>query len=78
LALKDTFRAQAVDVFMTRDDATDHAPVGRRAAMAKNAGCDVLISLHLNDLDMTAPMGSKCCSGTRTTRRWRRSCRMGW
>ena len=51
LALKDTFRAQDVDVFMTRDDATDHAPVGKRAAMAKNAGCDVLISLHLNDFD---------------------------
>jgi N-acetylmuramoyl-L-alanine amidase len=51
LALKDTFRARGVDVFMTRDDATDHAPVGKRAAMAKNAGCDVFISLHLNDFD---------------------------
>src|SRR5688572_21222342 len=36
---------------MTRDDPTDHAQVGKRAAMAKNAGCDVLISLHLNDFD---------------------------
>ena len=36
---------------MTRDDATDHAPVGKRAAMARSAGCDVLISLHLNDFD---------------------------
>ena len=51
LALKDAFRAQDVDVFMTRDDASDHAPVGKRATMAKNAGCDVLISLHLNDVD---------------------------
>jgi N-acetylmuramoyl-L-alanine amidase len=51
LALKDTFRAQGVDVFMTRDDGTDHAPVGKRATMAKNAGCDVFISLHLNDFD---------------------------
>jgi N-acetylmuramoyl-L-alanine amidase len=51
LALKDVFRALGVDVFMTRDDATDHAPVGKRAAMAKNAGCDALISLHLNDFD---------------------------
>ncbi len=51
LALKDTFRAEGVDVFMTRDDATDHAPVGKRASMAGNAGCDVFISLHLNDFD---------------------------
>ena len=51
LALKDTFRAKGVEVFMTRDDDTDHAPVGRRATMAKNAGCDALISLHLNDFD---------------------------
>ncbi len=51
LTLKDVFRAQQVEVFMTRDDSTDHAPVGGRATMAKNAGCDVLISLHLNDFD---------------------------
>ena len=51
LALKDTLRAEDVNVFMTRDDATDHAPVGKRAAMAKNAACDALISLHLNDVD---------------------------
>ena len=51
LALKDVFRAAGVPVFMTRDDSTDHAPVGARATMAQNAGCDVLISLHLNDVD---------------------------
>ena len=51
LALKDTFRAQGIDVFMTRDDATDHAPVGKRAAMARSAGCEAFISLHLNDVD---------------------------
>ena len=51
LALKDTFRADDVEVFMTRDDATDHAPVSKRATMAKNAGCDVFISLHLNDVE---------------------------
>lgn len=51
LALKDTFRARQVEVFMTRDDAADHTPVGTRAAMAKAAGCEVLISLHLNDFD---------------------------
>lgn len=51
LALKDVFRAAGVEVFMTRDDATDHAPVARRAVMARNAGCDLFISLHLNDFD---------------------------
>jgi N-acetylmuramoyl-L-alanine amidase len=51
LTLKDEFRARGVDVFMTRDDAADHAPVGQRASNAKNAGCDLLISLHLNDFD---------------------------
>lgn len=57
LALKDTFRDDGVEVFMTRDDGTDHAPVGKRAAMARNAGCDVFISLHLNDFDDDAANG---------------------
>lgn len=51
LALKDVFRARQIEVFMTRDDATDHTPVGKRASMATAAGCDALISLHLNDVD---------------------------
>jgi len=51
LALKDVFRARKIDVFMTRDDATDHTPVAKRASMATAAGCQVLISLHLNDFD---------------------------
>jgi N-acetylmuramoyl-L-alanine amidase len=51
LALRDAFRSQQADTFMTRDDATDHTPVGRRASMAKAASCDALISLHLNDFD---------------------------
>jgi len=51
LALKDVFRARGHEVFMTRDDAGDHAPVGERAANAKNAGSQVFISLHLNDFD---------------------------
>ena len=51
LTLKDVFRASQIEVFMTRDDATDHTPVSRRATMAKAAGCDVLLSLHLNDFD---------------------------
>lgn len=51
LQLKDIFRSRQTDVFMTRDDDTDHAPVGSRAGNAKNAGCDLFISLHLNDFD---------------------------
>lgn len=51
LTLKDEFRARGTSVFMTRDDETDHAPVGKRAAMAQSAGCSVFISLHLNDVD---------------------------
>jgi N-acetylmuramoyl-L-alanine amidase len=51
LTLKDMFRARGVPVFMTRDDNEDHAPVGQRAGGAKSAGCDVLISLHMNDVD---------------------------
>jgi N-acetylmuramoyl-L-alanine amidase len=51
LTLKDVFRSRQVEVFMTRDDDTDHAPVGQRARNAKDAGCDAFISLHLNDFD---------------------------
>lgn len=51
LALKDVLRARQVEVFMTRDDATDHVPVGKRAGMAESAACDLFISLHLNDFD---------------------------
>jgi N-acetylmuramoyl-L-alanine amidase len=51
LTLKDVFRAKQIEVFMTRDDNLDHAPVGERAKNAEDAGCDVLISLHLNDFE---------------------------
>ena len=51
LTLKDVFRAQKVEVFMTRDDQSDHTPVKSRATMAKAAGCDLFLSLHLNDFD---------------------------
>src|ERR1044072_839233 len=51
LTLKDVFRARQHDVFMTRDDNQDHAPVGQRAGNAKAAGAKVFISLHLNDFD---------------------------
>lgn len=51
LTLKDVLRARGVDVFMTRDDATDHAPVAKRAGSALKAGCDAFVSLHLNDVE---------------------------
>lgn len=59
LTLKDTFRAKGVSVFMTRDDDTDHAPVGKRAEAAESANCDVFISLHLNDFDDDAANGTE-------------------
>ena len=51
LTLKDVLRSRNVEVFMTRDDDTDHAPVGERASNAKNAGCGVLVSIHVNDVE---------------------------
>jgi N-acetylmuramoyl-L-alanine amidase len=51
LTLKDVLRARQTDVFMTRDDDKDHAPVGQRAKNARSAGCDVFVSMHLNDFD---------------------------
>lgn len=51
LTLKDILRSQGVEIFMTRDDAEDHAPVGTRAKNAKLAGCDAFISFHLNDVE---------------------------
>lgn len=51
LTLKDVFRFRQIDVFMTRDDSEDHAPVSSRAPNAKESGCDALISLHLNDFE---------------------------
>lgn len=51
LTLRGSFRARGQKVFMTRDDAEDHTPVGRRANFAEEAGCDVFISLHLNDFE---------------------------
>lgn len=59
LAVKDALRARQIDVFMTRDDEQDHAPVVRRAAMAQAAGCDALISIHLNDAESDAAHGTE-------------------
>jgi N-acetylmuramoyl-L-alanine amidase len=51
LTLRDKAANAGVPYFMTRDDGEDPAPVGRRAAMARAAGCDTYVSLHLNDFD---------------------------
>lgn len=63
LALKDEFRARGVAVFMTRDDAEDHTPVGNRAPMARKAGCELFISMHLNDFDDDAANGLEVLYG---------------
>lgn len=63
LALKDILRMKKVEVFMTRDDATDHTPVGSRAGMAQQAGCDTFVSLHLNDFDDDAANGLEVLYG---------------
>ncbi|MBB5019135.1 N-acetylmuramoyl-L-alanine amidase [Chitinivorax tropicus] len=57
LSLRDVIRARGHQVFMTRDDATDHMPVGKRAAAAKAAGCQTLVSLHLNDAEVDTAHG---------------------
>jgi N-acetylmuramoyl-L-alanine amidase len=51
LTLRDAFVSRDVEVFMTRDDQNDHAPVRERAANAKAAGAAGLISLHLNSVE---------------------------
>jgi N-acetylmuramoyl-L-alanine amidase len=59
LILKDVFRSKGHEVFMTRDDAEDHAPVGMRARNANDAQCDVFVSIHLNDFDDDAANGQE-------------------
>lgn len=51
LTLRDKLKAAGKNVFMTRDDNQDPAPVGERAGNAQAAACDGFISLHLNDAD---------------------------
>ncbi|HEX7334894.1 MAG TPA: N-acetylmuramoyl-L-alanine amidase [Pyrinomonadaceae bacterium] len=57
LTLRDAFRARNHEVFMTRDDNEDHAPVGQRATNARNAGAQVFVSLHLNDAEVDSANG---------------------
>jgi N-acetylmuramoyl-L-alanine amidase len=48
LAIKYIFNQAGIEVFLTRDDASDFTPVGKRDDKAKAAGCTHFISLHLN------------------------------
>ena len=48
LTLKHVLIGMGHEVFMTRDDATDHTPVGRRDDRAEAEGCDVFLSIHVN------------------------------
>lgn len=57
LALRDALRATGHEVFMTRDDNEDHAPVGERARNAERAGCSLLISIHVNSHSGTSAHG---------------------
>jgi N-acetylmuramoyl-L-alanine amidase len=50
-SLRDALRSRGSAVFLTREDARDHAPVARRAANAKSAGAELLISLHVNSVE---------------------------
>lgn len=66
LTLRQELLGRGVPVFMTRDDATDHAPVGQRAANAKAAGCGLFVSLHLNDFDDDAANGVEVLYGKKS------------
>lgn len=59
LSLRNAFTEAGISVFMTRDDQQDHAPVSKRAANAKAAGCDVFISFHLNDAETDIANGTE-------------------
>jgi N-acetylmuramoyl-L-alanine amidase len=48
LELECQLRAIGVDVAMTRSDKHSKAPLSWRTRMAKDAGCDLFVSLHLN------------------------------
>ena len=51
LALREALRARGRAVFLTREDAGDHAPVAERVANARLAGARALVSLHLNTVE---------------------------
>lgn len=70
LTIKHVFREAGIEVFLTRDDASDITPVGKRDDRAKAAGCTHFLSLHCN-------AGTVAATGTETFYRddmaWARS-----
>lgn len=57
-ALADELKNLGVNVFFTRRDNQRPTPVGSRARLAEDAGCDMLVSIHVNDAD-GAPTGTE-------------------
>lgn len=57
-ALGHELTALGLNVFYTRRDNERHTPVGTRASLAEDAGCDMLVSIHVNDAD-GAPTGTE-------------------
>lgn len=57
LTLRSELSGRGLKVFMTRDDAEDHAPVVQRAANAQKAGCDFFVSIHLNAFEADSAKG---------------------
>ncbi len=51
IVLRDAVRARGGDVFLTREDARDHAPVAERAGNARLVGADAFLSLHVNTVE---------------------------
>lgn len=59
LRLRDILAERQVDVYMTREDHASDAPVGSRAPGAKAAGCQMLVSLHLNAAESKQANGAE-------------------
>lgn len=57
LALKERLRSGGFEVFITRQDSQTPTPLSQRAQRVKEAGGDILISLHLNASDDPAAQG---------------------
>lgn len=63
LTIKHVFAQAGIEIFLTRDDASDITPVGKRDDRAKAAGCTHFLSLHCN------AASSMYASGTETFHR---------
>jgi N-acetylmuramoyl-L-alanine amidase len=77
LALREALAAHGAAVFLTREDAGDHAPLGERAANARLAGAGGLLSLHVNSVEDAARTASRCSIGATPRSRSRRRSRPG-